>query len=148
MITTYDTDEAVLLSAGPGLKTWRTATLTSGMLYVLINYGLKEGRSWVYQTSILWDSRDVLEFWRNFKNNKSAKIVDISLLEPFRRDKVNTWRLTKVLQIKLYKEDFAEHPVYFTDAGEAVGLTPEEAKQKMKLIYKSRSRELKSAPHA
>jgi len=138
MITTHDADEAALFSIGPEITTWRTATLNLGMLYVFVNYGLKEGRSWAYQTSILWDSRDVLDFCRRFKNNQSAKIVDISLLEPFHREKIRTWRWTKVLQIRLYEEDSVEHPVYFTDAGEAVGLTPEEAKQKMKLIYKSR----------
>lgn len=58
--------------------------------------------------------------------------------EPSRRGKTQTWRWTKVLQIRLYDEDSVEHPVYFTDTGEAVGLTPEEAKKKMKLIYKSR----------
>lgn len=138
MITTYAADEAVMLSMGPGFATWRTATLTLGMLYVFINYGQKEGRSCIYQTSVLWDSRDILDFCLRFKNNRTAKIVDISLLEPFRRDKVYTWRWTKVLEIRSYKKDCVEHPVYITDAGETVGLTPEEAKQKMKLIYKAR----------
>jgi hypothetical protein len=138
MITTYAADEAAMFSMGPGFATWRTATLTLGMLYVFVNYGQKEGRSWIYQTSILWDSRDVLDFCLRFKNNRTAKIVDISLLEPFRRDKVYTWRWTKVLEIRSYEEDSVEHPVYLTDAGETVGLTPEEAKRKMKLIYKAR----------
>ena len=138
MITTYAADEATMFSIGPGFSTWRTATLTLGMLYVFVNYGQKEGRSWIYQTSILWDSRDVLDFCLRFKNNQTAKIVDICLLEPFRRDKVSTWRWTKVLEIRAYEEDSVEHPVYITDAGETVGLTPEEAKQKMKLIYKAR----------
>jgi hypothetical protein len=39
------------------------------------------------------------------------------------------WRWTNVLQIRLYDEDSVEHPVYFTNTGEAVGLTPEEAKK-------------------
>jgi len=138
MITTYEADEASMFSIGPGFATWRTATLTLGMLYVFINYGQKDGRSWIYQTSILWDSRDVLDFCRRFKNNRSAKIVEISLLEPFRRDKKFTWRWTRVQEIRTYEEDSIEHPVYITDAGEAVGLTPEEAKRKMKLIYKAR----------
>ena len=138
MITTHTADEATMFSVCPGFSTWRTATLTLGMLYVFINYGQKEGRGWIYQTSILWDSRDVLDFCLRFKNNQTAKIVDISLLEPFRKDKVYTWRLTKVLEIRSYAEDSVEHPVYVTDAGETVGLTPQEAKQKMKLIYKAR----------
>jgi len=106
------------------------------MPYVFVNYGLKEGRLWVYQTSILWDSNDVLDFCQRLKNNKFAKIVDISLLEPFRRDKKETWRWTKVLELRSYEEDSVQHPVYINDAGEAVGLTPEEAKRKMKLICK------------
>lgn len=138
MITTYAADEAPMFSMGPGFSTWRTATLTLGMLYVFVNYGQREGRTWLYQTSILWDSRDILDFCLRFKNNQTAKIVDICLLEPFRRDKVFTWRWTKVSEIRSYQEDFVEHPVYITDAGEKVGLTPEEAKQKMKLIYKAR----------
>ncbi len=137
MITTYAADEATMFSIGPGFSTWRTATLTLGMLYGFVNYGQKEGRSWIYQTSILWDSRDVLDFCLRFKNNQTAKIVDIFLLEPFRRDKVSTWRWTKVLEIRSYQEDSVEHPVYITDAGETAGLTPEEPKQKMKLIYKA-----------
>jgi hypothetical protein len=104
MITTYAADEA-MFSLGPEFSTWRTATLTSGMLYIFVNY---------------------------------AKIVDICLLEPFRRDKISTTRWTKVLEVRSYEEDSVEHPVYVTDAGETVGLTPEEAKKKMKLIYKAR----------
>lgn len=138
MITTYAADEAAMFSIGPGFSTWRTAALSLGMLYVFINYGQKDGPSWIYQTSILWDSRDVLDFCRRFKNNKTAKIVEISLLEPFRKEKVHTWRWTKVLEIRSYEEDSVEHPVYVTDAGETVGLTPLEAKRKMTLIYKAR----------
>lgn len=138
MITTHEADKASPYFSEPGVTAWRSATLELGMLYVFINYGLKEERGWVYQTSIVWDSRDVLDFCRGIKNNPSAKIVDISLLEPSWRGKTRTWRWTKVLQIRLWDEDSVEHPVYFTDAGEAVGLTPEEAKKKMKLLYKSR----------
>lgn len=138
MITTHEADEAAMFSIGHGFSTWRTATLTLGMLYIFINYGQKDGRNWVHQTSILWDSRDVLDFCKRFKNNPSAKIVDISLLEPFRRDKTYTWRWTKVLEVRSYEEDFVEHPVYITDVGEAVGLTPQEANRKMKQIYKAR----------
>lgn len=138
MITTHDADEAAFFSFGPGITTWRTATLNLGMLYVFVNYGLKEGNSWIYQTSILWDSRDVLNFCRNFATNKSARIVDISLLEPFQRDKMRTWRWTRVIRISLYEEDDVEHPVYFSDVGEAVGLAPTETKKKMKTLYKAR----------
>lgn len=137
MITTHQAHEAPMFSVEPGFSTWRTATLTFGMPYVFINYGLKDGRSWIYQTSILWDSNDVLDFCQRLKTNKSAKIVDISLLKPFRREKKQTWRWTKVLEVRSYDEGSVEHPVYITDAGEAVGLTPEEAKRKMKLIYKA-----------
>lgn len=138
MITTYDADKAPIFSIAPGFSNWRTATLTLGMLYVFVNYGQKEGRSWVYQTSILWDSRDVLDFCHQFKNNKTAKIVEISVLEPFRKGKLQTWCWARVLEIRAYEEDYVEHPVYITDAGEIVGLTPEKTKKKMKLIYKSR----------
>ena len=106
------------------------------MLYGFINHGLKDGRSWIYQTSILWDSRDVLDFCQRLKNSKSAKIVEISLLEPFKRDKQQSWRWTKVREVRSYEEDRVEHPVYITDAGESVGLAPRESKQKMKSIYK------------
>lgn len=134
MITTHEAHEAPMFSIGPGFLTWRTATLTFGMHYVFVNYGVKEGRLWVYQTSILWDSNDVLDFCRRLKSNKHAKIVDISVLEPFRRDKKEKWRWTKVQEIRSYDENSVEHPVYITDAGEAVGLSPEETKRKMKLI--------------
>ncbi|WP_312183540.1 hypothetical protein [Massilia timonae] len=137
MITTHEAHEAPMFSIGPGFSTWRTATLSLGMLYVFVNYGQKEGRSWIYQTSILWDSRDVLDFCQRFKNNKSAKIVEISLLEPFRIGKKHTWRWTRVLEVRSYEEDSVDHPVYVTDAGETVGLTLEERKRKMKLIYKA-----------
>ena len=126
-----------MFSIGPGFSTWRTATLTFGIPYVFVNYGLKEGRLWIYQTSILWDSNDVLDFCKRIKANKFAKIVAISLLEPFRRDKKQTWRWTRVLEVRSYEEDSVEHPVYITDGGEAVGLTPEKAKRKMKLICKT-----------
>ena len=138
VITTDKAHEAPMFSMGPGIATWRAATLSLGMLYVFINYAFKEGRHWVHQTTILWDPRDVLQFCRTCSGNKSLKIVEISLLEPYRREKVNTWRWTSVLNIRLYVEDDVEIPVYFTDAGEAVGLTREEAKQKMKSIYRAR----------
>jgi hypothetical protein len=138
MITTHESHEAPMFSIGPGFATWRTVTLTFGMPYVFVNFGKKDGRSWIYQTSILWDSNDVLQFFRRFKNDKSVKIVEVCLLEPFRRDKKQAWRWTKVSEVRFYEEGSAEHPVYITDAGEAVGLTPEETKQKMKLIYKAR----------
>lgn len=138
MITTDKAHEAPLFSMGSGILTWRAATLSLGMLYVFINYAFKEGRQWVNQTTILWDPRDVLQFCRTCNGNKSLKIVDISLLEPYRRGKLNTWRWTSVLNIRLYVEDDVEIPIYFTDSGEAVGLTQEEAKQKMKSIYRAR----------
>jgi hypothetical protein len=137
MITTHDAHLAPMFSMEPGFSTWRTASLTFGMPYVFINHGLKDGRSWIYQTSILWDSRDVLDFCQRLKNSKSAKIVEISLLEPFKRDKKQSWRWTKVREVRSYEEDRVEHPVYITDAGESVGLAPQESKQKMKSIYKA-----------
>lgn len=140
MITTDKAHEAPMFSMGPGIATWRAATLSLGMLYVFFNYAFKEKRHWVQQTTILWDPRDVLEFCRTCSGNKSLKIVEISLLEPYRKEKFNTWRLTSVLNIRIYVEDDVEMPVYFTDAGEAVGLTPGEAKQKMKSIYRARPR--------
>lgn len=138
MITTEKAHEAPMFSMGSEILTWRAATLSLGMLYVFISYSFKEGRHWVDQTMILWDPRDVLQFCRTCTGNKSLKIAEISLLEPYRREKVKTWRWTSVLNIRLYVEDNVEIPVYFTDAGEAVGLTREEAKQKMKSIYKAR----------
>ncbi len=134
MITTHEAHEAPISSMGSGFSTWRTATLTFGMSYIFVNYGLKDGRSWTYQTSILWDSRDVLDFCQRLRRNKSAKIVEISLLEPVKGDKKQTWRWTKVQEIRSYEDEFVEHPVYITDTGEAVGGTPEKSKRKMKLI--------------
>jgi hypothetical protein len=136
MITTHEAHEAPMFSIGPGFSTWRTATLTFGMPYVFVNYGLKDGRSWSYQTSILWDSNDVLDFCRRLRKNKLAKIVDISLLEPFRRDKKQSWRWTKVLEVRSFEDNCVDHPVYINDAGEAVGLTPEMGKRKTKLVCK------------
>jgi hypothetical protein len=138
MITTHDADEAKMFATDPGSSIWRTATLTPGLNYVFINYGQKNGRSWIYQTSILWDSRDIIDFCQLFENNATAKIVDLCLLQPFRKDKTLIWRWTTVQQIRVYEGDGVEHPVYITDAGEAVGLRPEDAKQKMKPIYKAR----------
>lgn len=136
MITTHEVHRAPMFSMEPGFSTWRTATLTFGMHYVFVNYALKDGRSWIYQTSILWDSRDVLDFCQRFKHNKSAKLVEISLLEPFRSSKKKKWRWTKIREVRSYEEDRVEHPVYINDAGEAVGLPPNESNRKMKLICK------------
>lgn len=138
MITTDKAHEAPLFSMGSGIATWRAATLSLGMLYVFINYAFKEERHWVNQTTILWDPRDVLQFCRCCSGDKSLKIIDISLLEPYRRGKVKTWRWTPVSNIRLWVKDDVELPIYFTDAGEAVGLTREEVKQKMKSIYRAR----------
>lgn len=137
MITTHEAHEAPMFSMGPGFSTWRTATLNFGMHYVFINYGLKDGRSWIYQTSIVWDSNDVLDFCQRLKANKSAKIVEIALLQPFGRDKKQTWRWTRIQEVRSYEEDSVNHPVYITDAGEAIGLPPEMMKRKMRLICRA-----------
>jgi hypothetical protein len=130
----------------PGISTWRAVTLNPGTLFVVINYALREKRGWLHQTTILWESSDVLELCRSASTQKSTKIIDIFLIEPLRQGKIYTWRWTTVLNIKLYVEEpEVEMPVYITDAGEAVGLTPLEAKQKMRSIYKRR-REQNSKP--
>lgn len=126
-----------MFSTGPGFSTWRAATLTMGLPYVFFTYGLKDGVSWIYQTSIIWDSNDVLDFCRRFKNNKSAKIIDISLLEPFIRGKKQTLRWSRILEIRSYEDGDVEHPVYITGAGEAVGIIPNRRKPKMKLLCKA-----------
>lgn len=41
-----------MFSMGPGIATWRAATLSLGMLYVFITYAFKEERRWVQQTTI------------------------------------------------------------------------------------------------
>lgn len=138
MITTHDADEARFSSMGPGFTTWRTVSLNLGTLYVFINYGLKVGGKWVYQTSIFWDSRDVLDFVRTIQNDKSTQIVDISLLEPSRRQRENIWRWVKVTRILLYDCDQVEHPVYATEAGEMVGLTADEAQRATKVLYSAK----------
>jgi hypothetical protein len=137
MITTYEAHKAQMFSMEPGFLTWRTATLTLGIPYVFVNYGLRDGRSWIYQTSIFWDSRDVLDFCLRLKNDKSVKIVEISLLQPFRRAKKQTWRWSKIREVRSYVEGAVEHPVYITDAGETVAPTPVEPKRKMKLLFKA-----------
>jgi hypothetical protein len=137
MITTYEADKAPMFSMEPGFSTWRTATLNPGIPYVFVNFGLKDGRSWVYQTSILWDSRDVIDFCHRLKINKSAKIVGIWLLHPFRRDEKQPWQWARVREVRSYEDDRVEHPVYITDLGEAVGLIPQKSKPKMKLICKA-----------
>jgi hypothetical protein len=139
MITTHDADEARFSSIGPGLTTWRTAALNLGTLYVFINYGLKVGGEWIYQTSIFWDSRDVLDFVRNIEKNNSTQIVDISLLEPSRKQREHTWRWVKVMRILLYEYHQVEHPVYATEAGEMVGLTPDEAKRATQVLYSAKN---------
>lgn len=139
MITTHEAHETPTFSLEQGFSTWRTATLTFGLPYIFINYGLKDGRSWIYQTSILWDSNDILDFCKRLKLSKSAKVVDICLLKPFRGDKKQTWRWIKVLEVRSYENGSVEHPVYITDEGEAVGLAPGETKPKLKLICKAPS---------
>lgn len=120
----------------PSTQTWSTVTLDPVTLYVFINHATKDGRNWLYQTSILWKHDDVLNFCRDFKNEKSRKIVDIWLLEPFFEGSIRTRRWTTVLEIKKYVEEpYPAIPVFFTDAGQAVGVTVEEAKYDMEVIY-------------
>lgn len=139
MITTDETQEMRSYSAQPGVRTWRTATLNFATLYVFINYAFKDKRNWLYQTSILWQYDDVLNFCQDFKIDKSRKIVDIWLLEPFFEGAIRTRRWTTVLEIKRYFEEPGPAiPVYFTDAGQAVGLTAEESQRDMETIYTRR----------
>jgi hypothetical protein len=138
MITTHMEAQTAMFSVEPGFINWRTATLSLGIRYVLVNYGQKEGKSWIYQSAILWDSRDILDYCLRLQESPAIKIIDISILEHIGRGKNYTCRLTRVVEIRLYKEDFVEHPVYVTDTGEAVGLMQGWEKQKMKSIYKAK----------
>lgn len=141
MLTTDEMHEMRPDAAQPGVQAWRTVTLNFITLYIFVNYAFKDKRNWLYQTSILWESDDVLSFCRDFKNDKSRKIVDIWLLEPFLEGTVRTWRWTTVLEIKKYFEEPGPAiPVFFTDAGQAVGLTTEEAQRDMEVIYMRRKK--------
>ena len=139
MLTTDEIHEMRSYAVQPAVRTWRTVTLNFVTLYVFINYAFKVKRNWSYQTSILWQYDDVLNFCQNFKNDKSRKIVDICLLEPLLEGAIRTWRWTTVLEIKKYFEEPGPAiPVFFTDAGEAVGLTAEESQRDMEIIYTRR----------
>lgn len=139
MLTTDETHEMRSCPVRAGIRTWTTVTLDPVTLYVFINYATKDRRNWLYQTSILWQHDDVLNFCQYFKNEKSRKIVDIWLLEPFFEGSIRTRRWTTVLEIKKYVEEpYPAIPVFFTDAGQAVGLTVEEAKHNMEVIYTRR----------
>ncbi|WP_198115888.1 hypothetical protein [Massilia rhizosphaerae] len=139
MITTDDTNEMSSHFVQPSIRTWRTATLDFATLYIFINHAFRIKRNWLYQTAILWQYDDVLNFCQDFKNDKSRKIVDIWLLEPLFEGAIRTRRWTTVLEIKKYFEEPGPAiPVYFTDAGEAVGLTDEESQRDMEVIYTRR----------
>ena len=139
MLTTDQTHEMTSSLDQPGTQTWLRAKISFPTLYIFINYAVKQRRNWLYETSILWQLADVLNFCSDLKNDKSRKIVDIWLLEPFLEGAIRTWSWTNVLEIKKYVEEpYPPIPVFFTDAGEAVGLTAEEAQSDMEVIYTRR----------
>jgi hypothetical protein len=139
VLITDETHEVWSFLAEPGTKTWRAVTLSLRTLYIFINHAFKDRRAWLFQTSVFWQSADVLAFCQDIKKDKSRKIVDVWLLEPLLEGSIHTWRWTTVLEIRRYFEEPGPAiPVYFTDAGQAVGLTPEESHREMEIIYVSR----------
>lgn len=130
-----------LIGDATGAMTLRAVSLNPGTPYVFVNYTFKGRRTWLYQTYVLWQHDDVLDFCIGFKGNKSRKIVDIFLLEPVRHGTVYTWRWDKVQQIRKGKYDAGDvyFPVYVTSAEQAVGMPPEQSLSETELIYKAKN---------
>lgn len=110
-------------SSGAGVQTWRAVTLHFGLSYVFVNYGLKQGRAWMSQTTIFWRHEDVLAFCQQVNKDKKRKLLDVLLLMPSAKDLAHQWCVVQVKEIYVTEIEDGEidFPLYVTAEDEVVG---------------------------
>lgn len=110
-------------SAGPGVSTWRVVTLHLGVVYVFVNYAIRQGRGWLSQTSVFWRHEDVLAFCRQANKDKKRKLLDIFMLVPATQETAHKWSFVPIRDVFVRYDDDAEgdFPLYVTVDGEIVG---------------------------
>lgn len=108
---------------GSGVTAWRVVTLDFKIPYIFISYAFKEDRSWLSQTSIFWQHKDVIDFCKDVKSDKSRKILDIFLLLPPMKKSAVSWSLAVVKEIFTgkYEDTNVEFPLYVTVNGDKIG---------------------------
>ena len=110
-------------SSGTGVQTWRAVTLHFGLPYVFVNYGLKQGRAWMSQTTIFWRHEDVLTFCQQVSKDKKRKFLEVLMLIPSAQDLAHQWRVVPIKEIYVSQIEDGEidFPLYVTVEDEIVG---------------------------
>lgn len=131
-----------------GVTAWRAVTLDLRRTYVFISYALKEGRSWLSQTSIFWRPEDVLDFCKGMKGAKSRKILDIFILSSSHQKGSGSWNWEPVKEIFSgeYEDSGLEFPLYITVSGEKFGgrnFGPRETNDRLERIFPTANRRRK-----
>jgi hypothetical protein len=85
--------------ATAGTQAWRSVALELAIPYVLVNFAVKEDRTWLSQTAILWRDEDVLDFCRNGNAGSNRRIRNIAVLVPPSRDRSPSWSMVQVKDI-------------------------------------------------
>lgn len=149
MLTTQKGHELPSFSflAAPGATNWRVVTLDLRVPYVFISYAIKEGRSWLSQTSIFWRHEDVLDFCKEVSGDKSRKILNISLLRPEGQGAARTgnweWAIVKEIFSGQFEDSGLHFPLYVTEDGKRFGglnLGSNEAQKALERVFPTTKR--------
>jgi hypothetical protein len=65
-----------------GATAWRCVNLELRIPYIFFTYQIQDAGGWVGQTSVLWRPDDIMNFCSTLLSDKSAKIVEVSMLAP------------------------------------------------------------------
>lgn len=83
----------------PGFRSWRTVGLDTWNSYFLLNYAIKDGRTWVSQGMLLWCEQDLLGFCNQARASSSKKISQITKLVPPEPTQAGTWTPIAIKEI-------------------------------------------------
>jgi hypothetical protein len=110
-------------SSGAGVQTWRAVTLHFGISYIFVNYGVRQGRAWMSQTTIFWRHEDVLAFCLQVNKDKKRKLIDVFMLLPAEQDLAHQLCVVPIKEIYVSRIEDGEtdFPLYVTVEDEVVG---------------------------
>lgn len=83
----------------PGYRSWRTVGLDTWKSYFLLNYAIKEGRTWVTQGMLLWCEQDLVGFCNQARKSSSKKICQITKLVPPEPSQAGMWKSIAIKEI-------------------------------------------------
>lgn len=106
MLTTNDADELAPHSYKCPVKTrvWRQINFELDIPYFLVNYKIWEGESFVIQTSLFWQLRDLLAFCEDISSKVDCSNMQVVVLSPLSINHEKNWKANNVKEIWIVKD--------------------------------------------